>query len=178
MSWGNQGNSLFYKQLQTVPQPHMMCTLLFQSHSPAFTPSIWNVSQHSKLKLSFLLFPTKDKQQQLFRQNCQHTLITVNKQTQDYNLLMRSVRLYRSGFSNCSSLNKGALLIIGFVLYDFEKFAVLFKWCDLTPDLSLEEFNRNTHPFSWPCFRKAFGHKLKAALIQKFTYTWAEKRCT
>lgn len=151
--------TLIHKLLQTIPELRVFA-LLPQSHSPAFTPSLlkWITTRCLITKVKTLSFPTKDKQQQLLRQNYQCTLITVKKQTNDYKRLMRSLRLYRSGFSNCCSLNKGVLLIIGFVLYSFEKFVVLFKRCDLLLDFFLKELNRTTCPFSWPRFRKVFGH--------------------
>lgn len=122
---GNQGiTHSYFKTVASYSRTACVCSLS-QSPSQAPMPSLLkSITTHcliTKVKtLTFILSPTKDKQ--LSRQNCQCTLIRVYKQTKDYKLLMRSLRLCRPGFSNCCSLNKGILLIIGFVLSNFQKF--------------------------------------------------------
>lgn len=165
---GNQGITHPYlKTVASYSRAACVCSLS-QSSSPAPMSSlVKSITTHcliTKVKtLTFILFPTKDKQ--LWRQNCQCTLIRVHQQTKDYELLMRSLRLCRPGFSNCCSLNKGILLIIGFVLSNFEKFTVLFKWYYLLLDLFLKELNRTICLFPWPCFRKVCGHKVSQLLF-------------
>lgn len=165
---GNQGiTHSSFKTVADYSRTAWVCSLPQSPSSAPMSSLLKSITTHCLITkvqiLTFIFFPTKDKQ--LLRQDCRCTLITVHKQTEDYKLLMRSLRLYRSGFSNCCSLNKGILLIIGFVLSNFEKFAVLFKWYYLLLDFFLKELNRTICPFSWPCFRKVFGHIVSQLLF-------------
>lgn len=80
-------STFIHKLLQAISQLHVF-VVLSQSHCQAFMPPLWKqITTYcltAKVKTpTFIFFPSKDKQQQLFRQNSQCTLITVNKQTQD-----------------------------------------------------------------------------------------------